>query len=74
MGTGCREQDLLGVVQKQARLGQTSGTPPTGASPHQGFPTSFPRSPCLSRLTLVMMPPRRTRSNYKLFPYSNPAG
>lgn len=32
------------------------GSPREG-SLHQGFPTSFPRSPCPSRLTLVIMPP-----------------
>ena len=74
VGAGWREQDLPGVVQKQAELGGTSRRLSKGASLHWGVPTSSSRSPCPSILTLVIMPPRRTWSNYKLFPYSNPAG
>lgn len=74
MGTGWRKWGFPGVVQKQARLGQTSGRLSLRTSLCQGFPTSFPRSSCPSRLTLVTMLPGRTRSNYKSFPYSNPAG
>lgn len=58
MGTGWREEDFPGIVRKQSRLVQTPGRLSQGTSLHQGFPTSFLGSPCPSRLTLVIMPPR----------------
>lgn len=69
------------VVQKLSGLGQMLGRP----SLYEGFPHLLSQEPLpfqthsgdnATRLPacLLACPPRRTWSNYKLFPYSNPAG
>lgn len=49
MGAGWREQDLPALMQKQARLGQTSGRLSRRCLPASGFPYLLSQEPLPSQ-------------------------